>query len=101
LLGLAMEKESPVMQGVVRAEKLVRGFDVSTANQYDVVLFAVNETTHDQTLYLTSTDGALRKIVSVKGGVGKIRPVSSEDKKLFETEKQFWLDRLAPPESPK
>ncbi len=84
------------MQGLVRAEKVVRGFDVSMANRNDVVLFMVNETTSDQVLYLTSRDGALRKVVSVKGGIGEVVPITSEARKAFEKEKLFWLDRLAP-----
>jgi hypothetical protein len=96
LLGIAVEKECPVMQGVVRTGKVVQGFDVSTANKNDVVLFVVDETTNDQALYLTSAAGTLRKVVLVKGGVGEVRRISDQDKKAFEKEKQFWLDRLAP-----
>lgn len=96
LLGLSQEKECPVMQGVVRTEKLVQGFDVSMANNNDVVLFVVNQTTNDQMLYLTSREGALRKVVSVKGGTGGVLRITAENRKAFEKEKQFWLDRLAP-----
>jgi len=84
------------MQGVVRTEKLVQGFDVSMANNNDVVLFVVNQTTNDQMLYLTSREGALRKVVSVKGGTGGVLRITAENRKAFEKEKQFWLDRLAP-----
>jgi hypothetical protein len=66
------------------------------ANANDVVLFVVNETTTDQTLYLTSREGALRKVVSVKRGIGGVLRISADDRKAFEKEKQFWLDRLAP-----
>jgi hypothetical protein len=96
LLGMSEEKESPVMQSLVRSEKVVRGFDVSVANKNDVVLFVVNETARDQILYLTSREGALRRVVSVKRGVGGVLPVNGEDRKEFEKEKRFWLDRLAP-----
>jgi hypothetical protein len=89
------------MQGVIRSEKVVRGFEVSMANRNDVVLFVVNETANDQVLYLTSRDGALRKVVSVKGGIGEVVQIRSEDRKAFEKEKQFWLDRLAPVETSK
>ena len=68
LLGLSQEGECQVMQGVVRTGKVVQGFDVSTANKNDVVLFVVNETTNDQTLYLTSKEGVLRKVVRVEEG---------------------------------
>ena len=88
------------MQGVVRTGNLVQGFDVSTANKNDVVLFVVSETTNDQTLYLTSKEGVLRRVVTVKEGVGRIQKITSEDRKAFEKEKQFWLDRLAPDSAP-
>jgi len=84
------------MQGVVRTGRLVQGFDVSTTNKNDVVLFVANETTNNQTLYLTSKEGALRKVVTVEEGVGQVRKITSEDRKAFEKEKQFWFDRLAP-----
>ena len=96
LLGLSNEKECLVMQGVVRTGKLVQGFDVSTTNKNDVVLFVANETANNQTLYLTSKEGALRIVVTVEGGVGQVRKITREDRKAFEKEKQFWFDRLAP-----
>jgi len=49
LLGLSREQECLVRQGLVQTGKVVQGFDVSTANKNDVVLFVVNETTKDQT----------------------------------------------------
>ena len=100
LLGLSKEEESIVRQGFVRTGQVVQGFDVSTANENDVVLFVVDETTKDQTLYLTSKQGQLRKVVLVKQGVGQTRRITSEDRKAFEKEKQFWLDRLAPVAAP-
>jgi hypothetical protein len=101
LLDVSVEKECLVMQSLVRTEKVVQGFDVSMANKNDVVLFVVNETTNDQTLYLTSAEATLRKVVSVKGGVGEVRRITDQDQKAFEKEKQFWLDRLAPVRAPK
>ena len=100
LLGLSQEKECLVMQGVVRTGKVVQGFDVSTANKNDIVLFVVNETTNDQTLYLTSKEGVLRKVVTVEEGVGRVQKLTGEGRKGFEKEKQFWLDRLAPVSAP-
>jgi hypothetical protein len=100
LLGLSQEKECLVMQGVVRTGKVVQGFDVSTANKNDIVLFVVNETTNDQTLYLTSKEGVLRKVVTVEEGVGRVQKVTGEGRKGFEKEKRFWLDRLAPVSAP-
>jgi hypothetical protein len=80
----------------VRTGNVVQGFDVSAANKNDVVLFIVNETTNDQTFYLTSKQGGLRKVVEVKEGVGEIQKITVERRKEFEKEKQFWLDQLAP-----
>jgi hypothetical protein len=100
LLGLSREEECLVRQGVVRTGKVVQGFDVSTANKNDVVLFVVKEMSNDQTLYLTSKEGALRKVVTVEEGVGQVQKVTGEDRKAFEKEKQFWLDRLAPVSAP-
>jgi hypothetical protein len=100
LLGVSHEQECLVMQGVVRTGKVVRGFDVSTANKNDVVLFVVSETTNDQTLYLTSKVGVLRKVVTVEEGLGRVQKITGEDRKAFEKEKQFWLDRLAPVDAP-
>ena len=92
LLGVSSdEKECLVVQNVVRTGKLVQGFDVSTANQNDVVLFIVDEATNDQTLYLTSPQGSLRKVVSVEAGVGTVQRITSKEKKAFEKEKEFWL----------
>ncbi len=100
LLGLSKEEECPVMQGVVRTGKVVQGFDVSTVNKNDVVVFVVNETTSDQTLYLTSKEGVLRKVVKVEQGVGQGQKITGNDRKAFEKEKTFWLDRLAPAGAP-
>ena len=100
LLGLSKEEECPVMQGVVRTGKVVQGFDVSTVNKNDVILFVVDETITDQILYLTSKEGMLRKVVRVEEGVGRVPKITGEDRKAFEKEKQFWLDRLAPVGAP-
>jgi len=96
LLRLAQEQECPVMQRVVRTGTIVQGFDVSTTNQNDIVLFVVDETTNDQTLYLTSAEGGLRRVVSVEAGVGAESRITDARRKAFEKEKRFWLDRLVP-----
>ena len=101
LLGISEEKECPVMQGLVRTQKQVQGFDVSMANKNDIVIFVVNEPTNDQILYLTSNEGGLRKVVSVKGGVGTVLRIGADNRRAFEKEKQFWLDTLAPVSEPK
>ncbi len=80
----------------MRTGSLVQGFDVSVVDKNDIVLFVVDETANDQTLYLTSPNGLLRKVVSVKAGVGSEVRITDEDRKAFAKEKQFWVDRLAP-----
>ena len=82
------------MQSVVRAGTHVQGFDVSAANKNDIVLFVVDEKANDQTLYLTSSEGTLRKVVSVKAGVGDEVRMTDEEKTAFKMERQFWVDRL-------
>lgn len=96
LLGLTKEEECPVMQGVVRSGKQVQGFDVSTLSKNDVVIFVVDQTTNDQTLYLTSKDGVLRRVVRVEKGDGRVQEITDEDRTAFEKEMHFWLDQLAP-----
>jgi len=96
LLGLSMEKECPVAQSVVRTGQTVQGFDVSTENKDDVVIFVVDETSNDQTLYLSSASGKLRRVVAIQACVGKVRPISEQERKAFAEQRQFWLDRLAP-----
>jgi len=80
---------------------MVQGFDVSVADKNDIVLFVVDEGLNNQTLYRTSAQGRLRKMVSVTNGVGSVGKITDEDKKAFEKEKQFWLARLAQPPAPK
>jgi hypothetical protein len=96
LLGVSKEEECPVMQGVVRTGNLVQGIDVFVQNKNDIVLFVVDETANDQYLYLTSPEGTLRKVVSVKAGVGAVVLITDKDKAAFKNEKQFWVDRLVP-----
>lgn len=74
---------------------MVQGIDV-VIDKNDVVLFVVDETANDQTLYLTSAQGRLRRVVSVKGGTGELSRITEKDRKAFEKEKQFWADRLVP-----
>ena len=100
LLGLTDEAECPVMQAVVRSGSQVRGFDVSKASKNDVVIFVVDETANGQVLFLTSQTGALRKVVKVEAGEGRAVKITAENRKVFEQEKLFWLDRLAPASKP-
>jgi hypothetical protein len=101
LLGLSQESEFPVKQRIWRAGKMVQGFDVSVGDKKDVVLFVVDEGASNQTLYLTSAQGRLRKMVSVTNGEGSVAKITDDDKKAFEKEKEFWLGRLVPPKASK
>ena len=84
------------MQGVLRNGNLVQGIDVSATKKNDVVLFTVDETANEQTLYLTSPQGTLRKVVLVKAGVGDVVRITDSNLSAFKKEKQFWIDHLAP-----
>ena len=84
------------MQSVVHTGNLVQGFDVLVTNKNDIVIFVVDETANEQNLYLTSPEGTLRKVVSVKAGVGNVARTMDKDRKAFEKEKKFWVDRLVP-----
>jgi len=102
LLGLSQESDFPVKQRLVRTGKMLQGFDVSVDDENDIVLFVVDdEAVNGQTLYLTSAQGKLRKVVSVKNGVGSVSKITDENKKAFEKEKEFWLGRLGPPQAVK
>jgi len=101
LLGLSQELEFPVKQRVWRTGKMVQGFDVSAEDKKDFVLFVVDEGANNQNLYLTSAQGRLLRMVSVKNGEGSVAKITDEDKKAFEKEKEFWVARLAPPSAPK
>jgi hypothetical protein len=94
LLGISKEEECPVLQSAVRAGNQVQGIDVLVKNEKDIVLFVVDETVNDQDLYLTSPEGILRRVVSVKAGVGSVVPINDKEKDAFKKEKQFWIDRL-------
>jgi hypothetical protein len=96
LLGLSKEQECEVMQGVLRTGNLVQGIDVPATKKNNVVLFTVDETANEQTLYLTSPQGTLRKVVAVKAGVGNVVPITDSNLSAFKKEKQFWIDHLAP-----
>jgi hypothetical protein len=84
------------MQSVVRTGKKVQGIDVLVKNKNDIVLFVADETANDRYLYLTSPEGTLRKVVSVKAGAGEVVPITDGVKTAFKKEIQFWIDRLTP-----
>jgi hypothetical protein len=96
LLRITNEQECPVKQAVIRSGSLIQGLDVSEANKNDIVIFTVDEGAGEQILYLTSPDGTLRRVVTVKAGVGSEIRITDKERRAFEKEKQFWIDRLVP-----
>jgi hypothetical protein len=101
LLGLAHEEKCEVMQGVLRSTDRIQGIDVLKKNHNDIVLFTVDASTQDQVFYLTSPTGTLRKVLSVKQGVGNVVQPTVADVEAFQKEKKMWKDRLAPHQSAK
>ncbi|MBW8870138.1 MAG: hypothetical protein JF563_05100 [Acidobacteriales bacterium] len=94
LLGLTREESCAVMQGVLRSTGKVEGIDVSEKNHQDVVIFVVDETSKEQTLYLTSPGGALRRMLLVQQGVGRVAKPSKADVEAFRSEKKMWKERM-------
>ena len=96
LLGIsADEREVPVKQFAQMGE-VIKGFDVSIAKREDIVIFVENPSNKESTFYLTSPPGSVRRVVSVQAGLGQDRAPTAKDKNAFESEKQFWLNLLAP-----
>ena len=93
LLGISQEQEVPVKQFVEMGE-LIRGFEVSTAEHNHVVIFVEKRAEKETTYYLTSRSGVVRRILSVRDGVGYARLPSKDDKDAFQKEKQTWVDKL-------
>ena len=88
LLGLSHEEKCDVVQGVVRSGEKVQGFEVAEKNHNDIVIFIVDPAAQDQTFYLTSPSGALRKVLSVKQGVGRVVKPTRADLEAFQNEKK-------------
>jgi hypothetical protein len=95
LLGISPEEhEIPVKQFVQMGEP-IRGFEVSTAEHNDVVIFVESRSEKQSTFYLTSRRGNLRRVLAVIEGVGHSRLPTKHDKDEFEKEKKRWTDQLA------
>ncbi|HYL12329.1 MAG TPA: hypothetical protein VEV41_04810 [Terriglobales bacterium] len=97
MLGIAGDgKECLVAQRFERNGKLVRGFNVSLTDKNNIVLFVTDEAANEQTYYLTSGLGGLRRVVAVREGTGHVLRVTGKEKAAFGTELRFWLDRIVP-----
>jgi len=99
LLGIsANEHEVPVKQFVQMGEP-IRGFEVSTVQPNDIVIFVESRAQKQTTFYLMSKRGTLRKVLSVVEGTGYPRRPTKDDQEGFEKEKRRWIDQLAPKHS--
>lgn len=99
LLGISrQEHEVPVKQFVQMGEP-IRGFEISSAEHNNVVIFVENRAQNQTTFYLMSRRGILRKVLAVIEGTGYVRVPTKDDREAFEQEKQWWVDRLAPKHS--
>src|SRR6266576_317499 len=70
LLGISPDEQKVPVKQLVEMEETIRGFEVSTANHNDIVIFVENQSQGDSIFYLLSATGTVRKVVSVKAGVG-------------------------------
>lgn len=100
LLGLTREQTCAVTQGILRSSGKTQGIDITEKNPDDIVIFIVDDTTQDQTFYLTSRMGALRRLVSVKEGIGHVLTPTKADVEAFQQEKKMWEERLAATPTP-
>ena len=99
LLGISPdEHEVPVKQFNQMGEPN-RGFEVSTAQPNDVVIWIESRAEKQTTYYLMSKRGTLRKVLAVVEGTGYSRRPTKDDQEAFEKEKQRWVDQLAPKHS--
>jgi hypothetical protein len=98
LLGLTPNRESVAVKQVAAKikETDMIGFNVSTSNHGDIVIF--RETPTVRSYFLTAPDGVLRKVIETRkpaNGTGdfvtsELRPATVE--KRFEKERQCWMD---------
>jgi hypothetical protein len=97
MLGISGDgKECLVSQRFERNGQVVRGFEVSLTDKNNIVLFVADEAANEQTYYLTSGLGGLRRVLAVRAGTGHVLRVTGKEKAAFEKELQFWLDRIVP-----
>jgi hypothetical protein len=96
LLGISPDEQKVPVKQLAEMGETIRGFEVSTANHNDSVIFVENQSQGDSIFYLLSSTGTVRKVVSVKAGVGYDRAPTAADRTALAAEKKLWLDRLVP-----
>lgn len=99
LLGISPDEHEVAVKQFAEMGDLVRGFEVSTAEHNNVVIFVENRSQKQTTFYLMSKRGTLRKVLAVIAGTGYSRQPTKQDREAFEKEKQRWVDELAPQHS--
>lgn len=105
LLGITPNpQQTAVKQRLTQNKSKLSAFNVSIENPQNIVIFvntrnAATGADALQTYYLTSPQGALRKVLAVEqpSGTPQARSGTEEDKAAFARELQAWLDRLEPP----
>lgn len=97
LLGISPDEQKIAVKQFADMGEIVKGFEVSATNHNAIVIFVENPSQGgESTFYLLSARGTVRKVVSIKAGVGYDRAPTAADRKELAAEKQYWLDRLAP-----
>ena len=96
LLGISPEEREVPVKQFVEMGALIRGFEVSTSEHNNVVIFFEDRAKKETTFYLTSRRGVLRRVLSVREGIGYGRVPNKADKDAFEKEKQDLVDKLVP-----
>jgi hypothetical protein len=99
LLGISPNEHEVAVKQFVEMGEPIRGFEVSTAEHNNVVIFVENRAQKQSTFYLMSKRGTLRKVLAVIEGTGYARQPTKQDRVAFATEKQRWVDQLAPKHS--
>jgi hypothetical protein len=96
LLGISPDEHKVPIKQFAEMGEIIRGFEVSAEKHDDIVIFVENRSQGDTTFYLISARGSLRRVVSIKAGVGYDRAPTAADRTDLAAEKQYWLDRLVP-----
>lgn len=99
LLGLSPDEHQVPVKQFYEMGELIRGFEVSTAEHNNVVIFVENRAQNQTMFYLMSKHGTLRKVLAVIAGTGYSRRPTQQDREAFEKEKQRWVEKLAPKHS--
>ena len=95
LLGISPKEQEVSVKQFTEMGDPIRGLDVSTAEHNNIVIFVESRARKESTFYLTSRRGILRKVLSVREGVGYDRMPTKDDKEAFAKERQHWEERLA------